>query len=251
MFYRLIFILTFLFFPHLSMAADWASVIMYHRFGEKEYPSTNIRPDQVDAHIKELRNGKYTVLPLNEILDHLEKGLELPDRTVAITIDDAYLSVYKVAWPKFKEAGLPFTVFVATKSVDQKLSNYMNWRQVRDLKASGVLIAHHSVSHAHLPLLSPERLATEINDASDRFKTEIGEIPDIFAYPYGEYGLEVQRAVAQAGFRAAFGQQSGVIHSGADRFALPRFAMSENYGGLGRFQLAVTGLPVRVKDVTP
>ncbi|MSO65017.1 MAG: hypothetical protein EXQ85_04330, partial [Alphaproteobacteria bacterium] len=31
-----------------------ASIIMYHRFGETKYPSTNIRLDQLDEHVREL-----------------------------------------------------------------------------------------------------------------------------------------------------------------------------------------------------
>ena len=32
---------------------------------------------------------------------------------------------------------------------------------------------------------------------------------------------------------------------------LPRFAMNENFGGIGRFKLAVNALPLAVTEVTP
>ena len=32
-------------------AADYATVLMYHRFGEDKYPSTNIRIAQFEAHL--------------------------------------------------------------------------------------------------------------------------------------------------------------------------------------------------------
>ena len=34
-----------------SLAADSASVFMYHRFGESDYAATNIRIDQFEAHL--------------------------------------------------------------------------------------------------------------------------------------------------------------------------------------------------------
>ena len=101
-----------------SNAADHAAVLMYHRFGEDKYPSTNIRLDQFDAHLEKLASGDYTVLPLDKIIRHIQDGTELPDRTVAITIDDAYLSVFTEAWPRLKAKGFPFTVFVATDPID-------------------------------------------------------------------------------------------------------------------------------------
>ncbi|WP_288905045.1 polysaccharide deacetylase family protein [uncultured Sneathiella sp.] len=234
-----------------ALAADWASVIMYHRFGEDQYTSTNIRVEQFKEHVQELQNGEYTVLPLNEIVDRLEKGEELPDRTVALTIDDAYASVHNVAWPILRDANLPFTVFVAVEGVDKQFADYMTWDQIRELRDAGVHIGHHSYAHAHLPLMSPQEIEADINLASERYQEELGFVPAIFAYPYGEYGNEVKAVIRKIGFKAAFGQQSGVSYSGHDRLELPRFAMSENYGGIGRFRLAANALPLRVTDVTP
>ena len=81
-----------------AFAADHAVILMYHRFGEDRLPSTNIRLDQFDAHLEKLSSGNYSVWPLAKIVDHLQKDMPLPDRTVAITIDDAYLSVFTEAW---------------------------------------------------------------------------------------------------------------------------------------------------------
>jgi hypothetical protein len=122
---------------------------------------------------------------------------------------------------------------------------------LRELSAAGVHIGHHTVTHAHLPTLSVDRVQKEIEDANGRFEAELGFIPAIFAYPYGEYGDEIKSVVKRMGFKAAFGQQSGVAYSGYDRYELPRFAMTESYGGIGRFKLAANALPLRVKDVTP
>ncbi|WP_373088004.1 polysaccharide deacetylase family protein [Sneathiella sp.] len=235
----------------LAAAADWASVIMYHRFDEDNYPHTNIKIEQFKEHIAELTNGEYTVLPLNEIVDRLEKGEVLPDKTVAITIDDAYRSVFEIAWPLLRAAKLPFTVFVAPEGVDKAFPDYMTWDQLRILRDGGVHIGHHSYSHGHLPLMNAEQIQADIAKANGRFEAELGFVPAIFAYPYGEYGNDVKAVIRAAGFKAAFGQQSGVAYSGHDRFELPRFAMSENYGGIGRFRLAANALPLRVAEVTP
>ena len=51
-----------------AVAADSAVILMYHRFGEAQFPSTNIRLEQLDAHIKELKRGPNTVLPVAQII---------------------------------------------------------------------------------------------------------------------------------------------------------------------------------------
>ncbi|MDC1294004.1 polysaccharide deacetylase family protein, partial [Candidatus Puniceispirillum sp.] len=121
-----------------AFAADHAVILMYHRFGEDQLPSTNIRLDQFDAHLEKLSTSNYSVWPLAKIVDHLQKDMPLPDRTVAITIDDAYLSVFTEAWPRLKAKGFPFTVFVATDPIDRKHRGYMSWDQLRQLQADGV-----------------------------------------------------------------------------------------------------------------
>ncbi len=237
----------------LAQSAGGASavILIYHRFGEDKFPSTNTRLVQFEAHITELTSGPYTVLPLPQVVDALLAGTPLPDRTVAITMDDAYRSIYTEAWPRLRAAGLPFTVFVSTDPVDRNSANYMTWDQLRELNASGVTIGNHTSSHAHMIPASPGRNAAIIVNARERLTAELGVRPDLFAYPYGEMSHATRTVVAESGFRAALGQHSGVAHSGLDPLYLPRFAFNETFGGIDRFRLVVNALPLPVSDITP
>jgi poly-beta-1,6-N-acetyl-D-glucosamine N-deacetylase len=238
--------------PVQSSGQSSAVIIMYHRFDEPKYPSTNTTLEQLDAHIAELKSGPYTVLAVEDIINKLRAGQPLPQRTVGITIDDAYRSIYAKAWPRLKEAGLPFTVFVSTAHVDQGSSNHLTWDQIREMrKGGGVSIGHHTVTHLHMPKVGLERNMLEIRNASGRFKKELGGIPALFAYPYGETSLQISSAIEKSGFRAAFGQHSGAIGSIGDYYYLPRFAMNEKYGDIARFRMAINALSLPVTDVTP
>lgn len=228
-----------------------AVVVMYHRFGESGLPSTNIRIPQFEAHLEELAKGKHSVRPLPEILDALKAGKGLEDRTLAITIDDAFASVYREAWPRLKRAGLPFTLFVATDAVDRPGKDYMNWDQVRELAKAGVTIGAHSASHAHLPTLDGAAVRRELEASNARFEKELGFRPRIFAYPYGEASLAVMNAAKAAGYAYAFGQHSGVLHAKANFFYLPRFALNEHYGSAKRFRRAANALPLFATDIIP
>jgi peptidoglycan/xylan/chitin deacetylase (PgdA/CDA1 family) len=232
-------------------AADGAVVIMYHRFGEPDFPSTNIRLDQFEEHLEELGSGDYRVLPVPEILNALAAGAPLPERAVGITIDDAYLSVFTEAWPRLNAAGFPFTVFVATDSVDRGRPAFMNWAQIRELAAAGVTIGAHTASHLHMVSASLDKVESEIARSGARFRAELGGAPEIFAYPYGEMSHAVRDKVIEAGYRFALGQHSGVAHGGSDFFNLPRFALNQTYGDIRQFRLRVRALPLPVSEVTP
>ncbi len=229
-----------------------ASIFIYHRFGEMKYPTTSVSIAQLEAHIAELVSGRYQVMPLDAIIDALAAGQPLPEHAVAISIDDAFASTYTQAWPRLRAAGLPFTLFITTDSIDEKSSNNLSWDQIREMLAGGgVTIGHHSAAHQHMPRANEAMNSADIAKASARFKTELGMQPNLFAYPYGEYTLRDRNQIAALGFKAAFGQHSGVVHSGADRFALPRFAMNLRYGSKERFKLAANALPMPVLNITP
>ena len=234
-----------------ALAADHASILMYHRFGETKYPTTNIRLEQFDAHLERLQNGDFTVWPLPRIVEYMQYGKPLPDRTVAITIDDAYLSVYEEAWPRLKALNMPFTLFVATQPIDANRYGYMTWDQIRELQSAGATIGSQTRTHPHMHQISIEQSKSEIAESNARFIAELGMRPSLFAYPYGEYDMQVVQAVKDAGFTAAFGQNSGIAHGYNGFYELPRFAMNEQYGTLSRLDLAINGLPLKVDQITP
>jgi len=224
---------------------------MYHRFGEDSYPSTNVRIEQFEDHIRTLTTGPYTVLPVDEIVAALRAGRDLPDRTIGITIDDAYRSVYTEAFPRLKAAGLPFTLFMATDPVDQGLPDFLTWDQIREMRDAGTDIGAHSASHLHMTEASAETNRAEMERSLKRLKEELGAAPTLFAYPYGEASLAVWSVVREFGFTTAFGQHSGAADSTSEPFYLPRFALTESYAGPDEFGLRIDTIALPVTDVTP
>ena len=224
---------------------------MYHRFGESKYPSTSIKLEQFEAHLAELKSGGYNVMALPEIIKSLQKGTAMPDKTIGITIDDAYLSVYNNAWPRLKKLGLPFTLFVATDPIDQNIHGYMSWSQIRELSENGVTIGSQTASHLHMTTADPYTNKRELEKSNIRFKKELGVRPNLIAYPYGEASQSVLKLVKDFGFVAGFGQHSGVAAKTPDMFYLPRFALNENYGDIKRFKLAAEAQALNTGDLSP
>lgn len=229
-----------------------ASVVMYHRFGENDMPTTNTTLVQIDAHIAEIKNGEYTPLALSEMVRRLKAGERFPQKSIGVSIDDAYLSVYTEAWPRLKAAGIPFTIFVATDPVDAKYSRYMSWDQIREMAADPmVTIGSQTASHLHMIDADDATIDTDIKKSNRRFREELGYVPDMIAYPYGEFDDDAVAVVRQNGFIAGFGQHSGAFGLGSDIHRLSRFAMNETYGDIDRLRTAAGALPVPVSDFTP
>lgn len=235
-----------------------AVVLMYHHFGVAQHPSTNVQLTQFDAHLEHLSRAGYEVWPLAKVVEYVVAKRPFPVRVVAITMDDAYLSVFTEAYPRLKKRGWPFTVFVASDGVDRGFSAYMSWPQMREMQAHGASFENHSASHDYLIRRLPKeteaqwrvRVRADISRAQQRIGEELGVVPSLFAYPYGEYSTELATLVAELGL-SAFGQQSGPVGLGSDTRALSRFPMAEQFAGLDAFKQKVQSLAFPLLDVQP
>jgi peptidoglycan/xylan/chitin deacetylase (PgdA/CDA1 family) len=229
-----------------------AVVFVYQRIGEDSVPQGNISVDQFREHINELKKGGYAVLPLEKIVDAAKDGTPLPPKTVGITFEGAYQTTLDNAVPVLDEAGMPFTIFFSADALDNDKSNRMSWAQIRKLRKNkltslGLLPA----AYEHMVGQTAEQNAALVNRAVARYREELDEEPLFFAYPYGEFDAALKKQLAPYKFKAVFGQQSGVVWSGADFMALPRFTMTNEYGDLDRFMLTANALPLPVSDVVP
>jgi len=250
-----IFLIFFIFLNISTLKAmnikNSAVVFMYHKFGISKYPSTNVTIDQLDSHIFELTKDKYSLQSLEYIVDTIINNGILPANTVGISIDDADKSFFTTAWPKFKENNIPVTLFVNTSTIAINNKNYLNWNQIRLLKNEGVSIGAHSHNHHHMPDLNIEEIKKEIETSNKVFLRELGEIPTLFAYPYGETNSKIIDLIKDYKFKVAFGQHSGVINETSNLYYLPRFSLNEKYGELARVKFAAQSKGLGIYDFIP
>jgi peptidoglycan/xylan/chitin deacetylase (PgdA/CDA1 family) len=183
--------------------------------------------------------------------DNFKEEFDIPklNKEVLITIDDAFQSFYLKAWPYLKENKIPFILFVSTEPVGGR--GYMTWDQIREVESEEfALIGHHSHTHNYLIDETNDQFILDIEKANVIFKKELGYIPNLFSYPFGEYS-KFMRDYISKNFEFAFGQHSGVIDINKDKFELPRFPINENYGDLNRFKSIINSFPLEYKELLP
>ena len=201
--------------------------LMYHRFEENKYPSTNIRLNDFLNHLKIIQNENiHFIDPRNyeeELISNKKK------RKVLLTIDDGFLSFYQNAWPILKKKKIPFILFVNTREVGS--FNYMSWDQIKEIdKENFVEIGNHSHSHEYLVDQSNDDITADIKKSIDIFNEKLGKNSEFFSYPFGEYSKDFKNIIKSLGFKYAFGQHYGVIDETKDYYELKRFTINEKYG---------------------
>lgn len=235
-----------------------AAISIYHHVAEDTPPVTSISPDQLREHMQYLRDNDFTVWRLDRLLEALRDGEPVPERTVSITFDDGYESIYENGLPLMQEMDFPFTLFLTTGPIDDGQNGYMSWDQVRDMADADVMIANHLVSHPHMidgregesEAERVERLRGELLEAERRIEEETGQSHRVLAYPYGEYDAAILEMVEEEGF-TALAQNSGAVGHHSDMHALPRFPLAGSYADMENVPTKLESLAFEVRRQEP
>ena len=222
--------------------------LMYHRFEENKYPSTNIKIHDFKKQLEIIKKNKIKFINPKNFEEELINNKK--QRKILLTIDDGFLSFYQNAWPILKKNKIPFILFVSTREVGS--FNYMNWDQIKEInKEEFVEIGNHSHTHEYLIDENNLTIKADIQKSIEIFKKKLGKNSVFFSYPFGEYSINFKKIIKSLGFKYAFGQHSGVIDDTKNFYELPRFPINEKYGELERFSSIIKTLPFKFKNILP
>lgn len=93
----------------------------------------------------------------------------------------------------------------------------------RCAESAWITIGSHTVDHPLLSRCEPARLRRELEESKRCLEALTGQEVDLLAYPSGDYDARVVKAAKQAGYRAAFVEDSRSLGVGA--FEIPRVGL--------------------------
>ena len=215
-----------------------AVILVYEHFAEPQFRDSNLSLEKFDQQIKLFKTENYHVLPVDVILAALQTGKALPSNSIGITIDHATESFYQLAYPRLKQAKLPFTLMIDVDEVGQ--NHQLSWQELQNLNQAGVDIG----------LLEPgdATIANKLPQDQQRLKALLGHTVTLMAYTVEEIDPEI---LNQAGIKAAFQNRSGAIDHESDFYALPRFLINESYSNQTIFNLVALSRPLKVNNLQP
>lgn len=237
-------------------AADHGVILLYHHVSTETPAVTSVTPQQFEQHLRYINEQGFNVIPLSKLLQSVYTSGQVPENAVAITFDDAYLSVYTQAFPRLRARAWPFSVFISSQAVDQQYGQFMTWKQMREMALSGAEFGGHSLTHSHLVRrLGGEsqaqwrkRIAREVSDNITRIKQELNIPVTSFAYPYGEFTDALTKIVAEEGYYG-LGQHSGAVGSLVSPVEIPRFPMMRGLADIKRLAVALNSRPLPIKSI--
>lgn len=242
----LVFILNALYFSNIV-------VFVYHRFDDERYPTTNTWTDELEAHIKLVKELGYKVWKLKDLEDYINGNKE-EENAVVFTIDDGYRTVYTKAFPVFKKYNVPFSIFLYFKGIDTE--EYLTWDMIKEMSEYGVEFGHHSYSHEKFPTLLKklgkqefiEYFEEDLKKGIKIWKAHMNSDLKYYAYPYGYYNDEMIEVLKKNGFKLGLIQLSGPYSKEISPYEIPREALLEDWATEAHVRYVLSREPLIVEN---
>jgi peptidoglycan/xylan/chitin deacetylase (PgdA/CDA1 family) len=243
--------------PHAAMHR--CTMLMYHVIDAARSRSEAMfccPPARFREQLSWLARTGHTIISLSRLLEHLDGGPHMPNRSVVITIDDGIACSFENALPILAELDMPATVFVVAdllgkdtawlQDTDLPVRRMMSLDQLRAMARANVEIGSHTSTHARLDLCSATALHAELVDSKARLEDLLGQPVRHFAYPYGRQDARVKSVVIDAGYESACSTIAGKNGADTDRFLLRRvevFGSDAFWQFKGKVRLGTRDMP--------
>ena len=204
-------------------------ILTYHRFAQ-DCPSPLCMPAAAfRAQMRYLKDNRYHVLTADELLAFVQHRRPLPPRSVLITIDDGYRSVYEIAYPILREFDFSAVLFIYTELIDVS-PIALTWNQLAEMRRNGFAVGSHTIRHSDLTLPREgesgaefaARVDNELVGSKQVLDRRLGQDTWLLAYPYGNYDPKVVASSQRAGYKLAMSVKRGGNPFFANPFTLKR-----------------------------
>jgi poly-beta-1,6-N-acetyl-D-glucosamine N-deacetylase PgaB len=188
------------------------------------------------THLDWLVAEGYTFVTLDQVLAAQAGKESLPEKSVLLTFDDGYNSIYSRVFPLLQLYEAPAVVAIVTEWLDgapgTPREKFITWEQAREMRDSGLVeFASHSGNLHHSSPCNPqggtapaivtrrfltesgnyesivawqERLTQDLEASAVSMRSQLGRRPRTLVWPYGEYNDLAITAARAAGMKIDF-----------------------------------------------
>jgi peptidoglycan/xylan/chitin deacetylase (PgdA/CDA1 family) len=191
-------------------------VLTYHRFAENCDSPLCMPAAIFELQMRYLKDNGYHVITAEQLLAFLEYREGVPQKSVLITMDDGYRSVYDIAYPILKKYGFSATLFIYTSFVGVSRMA-VTWEQLKEMQSNGFTIGSHSIYHSDLTRPKEgetqgdylARVKEELYGSKKILDQHLGQNTYFLAYPFGYYDQRSIQTAREAGYKIAMSVQRG------------------------------------------
>lgn len=232
-------------------------ILCYHNLNPTRPGSMNMTPQKFESQIQWLKQNGFNIITLKEAVDYLQgKTDTLPKKSIVITFDDGWQSVYTYLLPIVQKYHFPVTLFIYPQTISTG-KNAMTWEELLSLEKTGWFdVQSHTYSHPNFKhakrQMSPDTyqrfMQKELGAAKKILEEKMGKKIVYLAWPFGIYDAELEQQAAAAGYEMAFTIDARTANRGYRPMAQPRFMIIDAQSMKTYMGIANGALSTRVAE---
>jgi peptidoglycan/xylan/chitin deacetylase (PgdA/CDA1 family) len=208
---------------------------------ESELAYYTIGTDEFASQLKYLKQYHVRFLTPQQAQDYLTGKQKFSGKLVLITLDDGDLSIYKDAYPRLKQLGIPFLLFMIAGQAGKQWEgfNMLTWGQMKEMEKSGCCTVglhtynmHFIDSQTNQPVFLNKNKKKQFDDDTKKgiasLKQHLGTNTIYFAYPYGFGNPDTDQILMSHGINNIFTLSGKVNHTGDKQFYIGRFLVTSD-----------------------
>ena len=205
------------------------AVLNYHFFYENKSENCNedicLNMKNFRQQLKYLKDNGYTTLTIDEFVAWMYGEIDVPEKSVLITIDDGAHGTSKINGnhliPALEEYKMHATLFLIT-----------GWWDIKNYKSPYLDVESHT-HNLHLGGNCGHRSKVNCIPHDDLLKDlqksiKITKSDAAFCFPFYDYTDESIKVVKEAGFKTAFVGLRRKASRNDDKYKIPRYPISDN-----------------------
>lgn len=209
-------------------------ILMYHLVLEGSKGNKYIvSPSELESDLIYLRDNGYTTVVMQDLINYVYDGVDLPEKPVVLTFDDGYYNNYVYAYPLLKKYDSKAVISIVGAYTDLYSEtpdthvNYahLSWDNVKEMADSGyVEIQNHtydlhsldkgrsgSKKNSNESEQEYEKmLRSDVGKLQEKCLEKLGKAPDTFTYPFGLVSDESLDIIRSLGFKASLSCEEGL-----------------------------------------
>ena len=234
---------------YFAKKQESVTILFYHSI-DNSGSTLSLSIDEFKQQINHLIQNNHHCLRLSDVISYINGKREVPRNSFCITFDDGYSNSY-ASYLYLVERGLPFTIFIATDTVEKDsqiitttvpegLDSILTWEKLLALAKTGLVdIEAHGHTHQNFTDLDVADLERELNLPRCIILERLGKKSRYLAYPRGAYDKAIKDMVKEAGYEAALGIEPGVVKRNDDLWSIKRIGINDRVTWL-QFRLSLS-----------
>ena len=201
-------------------------IIGLHAIEDKIEIPIELYTHHFDVLCQTLKKFGFETITFKDLLDHIDHGRALPEKSVIITSDDGFGDLYTNALPILKKYDYTMTIFLVTgfikETEEERVVNFFDadrpvpmrpmliWPEVIEMHDYGLEFLSHSVNHIRLGLADDEEFIYELVKSKEDIESHLGDEITLFAWPYDNSSPDKIPLLPEAGYRGAIKYSGGM-----------------------------------------